>query len=651
MKSKLFGFLMGACLLLAVSCEKEPEAVKVTGISVSPTSLSLVEGESGDITATVSPSNADDKTVIWDSSDNSVATVSNGKVTAVKAGSATVTAKSADGGFTASCAVTVAAKVIDVSSVSLSKTELTLTEGDSETITATVKPDDATDKTVTWSTSDAAVATVDGGKITAVKEGTATITAKAGDKTATCAVTVNKKIIYVESVELDKTALELTEGDSETLVATVKPDDATDKTVTWSSSDDAVATVEGGKITAVKPGTATITATAGEKSATCKVTVNKRIIAVESVELNKTEIDLVEGDSETLVATVKPDDATDKTVTWTSSDPAVATVDGGKVTAVKEGTATITAKAGEKTATCTVYVDKKIIAVESVELDKTELQLKEGDSETLVATVKPDDATDKTVTWTSSDPAVATVEGGKVTAVKAGVATITAKAGEKTATCAVTVEAKVHPLASLLGDYEFWALFFADDDELYYYYWDMTITPDEDNESRIWIDKMTIFQSDDFYGKYFLGGDVYADVSEDMKKITIPVPQLTKATAWAFEDDENFALYKSGEYGDPITKDGVITFRLQNDGSWVTEDSYGFYTPSVAKEGMLYWYYLNCFSELLPDECPTMFVKKTDSAPKAASPSRSTKRTFALPKKIDVRPPFLPEKASHKLNK
>ena len=665
MKSKLFGFLMGACLLLAISCEKEPEAVKVTGISVSPTSLSLVEGESGDLTATVTPSDADDKTVLWDSSDNSVATVSNGKVTAVKAGSATVTAKSADGGFTATCAVTVAAKVIDVSSVSLSKTELTLTEGDSETITATVKPDDATDKTVTWSTSDAAVATVDGGKITAVKEGTATITAKAGDKTATCAVTVNKKIINVESVELDKTAIELTEGDSETIVATVKPDDATDKTVTWSSSDDAVATVDGGKITAVKPGTATITAKAGDKTATCKVTVNKRFIAVESVELDKAELELTEGDSETLVATVKPDDATDKTVTWSSSDDAVATVEGGKITAVKPGTATITATAGEKSATCKVTVNKRIIAVESVELNKTEIDLVEGDSETLVATVKPDDATDKTVTWTSSDPAVATVEGGKVTAVKAGVATITAKAGEKTATCAVTVKPKENPLKSLYGNYTFDAVTqgFNDDEEdednpyvLYYYEWDMTISPYEDSYSRIWIDNITVFTAIPDLSDYMEHGEVYADVSDDLKTITIPVPQQVQSTASEFGLNEPFILYKNkidystGEVENVLTE-STITFKLQKDGSWKTTDPYGYSVASEASLGMFIPVYMNCFSDFLPDDYPTMFVKNKASAPKAASPSRSTKRTFALPKKIDVRPPFLPEKASHKLNK
>ena len=542
MKSCFHWLLAGICLLVMASCEKEPQPVNVTGVSVNPTTLSLTEGDTADLTATVSPSNADNPSVTWDSNDKSVATVSNGKVTAVKAGSAVIFVRTVDGGFTASCTVTVVAKVIDVGSVSLSKTEVTLTEGDSETVTATVKPDDATDKTVTWTSSDNAVATVDGGKITAVKEGEATITAKAGDKTATCKVTVEKKVIAVEAVELDKTEVELTEGDSATLVATVKPDDATDKTVTWSSSD-----------------------------------------------------------------------------------PEVATVENGVVTAVKEGTATITAKAGDKTATCKVTVEKKVIAVESVELDKAELELTEGESAALVATVKPDDATDKTVTWSSSDPEVATVEDGVVTAVKEGTATITVSAGEKSATCAVTVKAKEHPLASLFGDYSFSSVILAEDEEeggvLMYGVWDMKISPYEGNTSRIWIDKVTIFQAPDVYGKFLSEGDVYAEVSEDLKTITIPVPQTVKSTAEAFDEDEPFVLYKFAEnMVDAVTSEGVITFTLQEDGSWKTGDNYGFSTKSNSANG-LYYYYMNCFGGYNPDY-PTIFVKKEASTQSKMGPSR-----------------------------
>ena len=166
-------------------------------------------------------------------------------------------------------------KTVAVTSVSLNKTDLILTEGGSEMLTATVKPDDATDKTVTWSTSDATVATVENGKVTALKAGSAVITAKAGDKTATCKVTVNAKVIAVTSITLSKPELVLTEGESETLTATVKPDDATNKSVTWSTSDATVATVENGKVTALKAGSAVITAKAGEQSTTCSVTVKE----------------------------------------------------------------------------------------------------------------------------------------------------------------------------------------------------------------------------------------------------------------------------------------------------------------------------------------------------------------------------------------
>ena len=117
----------------------------------------------------------------------------------------------------------------------------------------------------------------------------------------------------------------------------------------------------------------------------------------------------------------------------------MATVSDGVVTAKKVGSATITAKAGDKTATCTVTV--VATPVTSVTLNKTTASLKAGETVTLTATVKPDDATDRTVTWSTSDASVATVSDGVVTAKKVGSATITAKAGDKTATCTVTVVA------------------------------------------------------------------------------------------------------------------------------------------------------------------------------------------------------------------
>ena len=167
--------------------------------------------------------------------------------------------------------------------------------------------------------------------------------------------------IHVTSVSLDKTSLELTEGGTDTLTATITPNNATNKNVTWSTSNASIATVNNGEVTAVSAGTATITATADGKSATCTVTVTAATVPVTGVTMNKTSTSLYVGDTETLTATVAPDNATNKAVTWTSSDSAVATVDqNGVVTAVAHGTATITVTTedGNYTATCTVTVSR-----------------------------------------------------------------------------------------------------------------------------------------------------------------------------------------------------------------------------------------------------------------------------------------------------
>ena len=176
----------------------------------------------------------------------------------------------------------------DVTGLTLSQTEAAMTVGgDALTLTATVAPANATNKTVTWTTSNASVATVANGVVTAVGAGTATITATAtngtaatsDDKTATCTVTVT---VPVSGVTLSQTEAALNISETLTLTATIAPGNATDKTVTWTTSNASVATVANGVVTAVAPGTATITATAtngtadtsDDKTATCTVTVS-----------------------------------------------------------------------------------------------------------------------------------------------------------------------------------------------------------------------------------------------------------------------------------------------------------------------------------------------------------------------------------------
>ena len=228
-------------------------------------------------------------------------------------------------------------------------------------LTPTIQPENATEQVVTWSSSNPSTVKVENGKLTALQEGTATITAKCGNKTATCTVTVQKADITAESVTLDLSSMELAVGGTARLTATVKPDEATVKTVQWSSSDDSVATVAAdGTVTAVREGTATITAKCGEKSADCAVTVKAAApVSPTSVTLDQNTLSLTVGGTAQLTATVAPENATDKTVSWSCDNSSVLEVSAdGTVTAKAAGTATITVTTadGSLTATCTVTV-------------------------------------------------------------------------------------------------------------------------------------------------------------------------------------------------------------------------------------------------------------------------------------------------------
>ena len=391
---------------------------------------------------------------------------------------------------------TVTPEIVPVSQITLNKAETSISVGNSETLTATVAPENAANKALTWASSDEAVATVaPDGTVTAVKAGAATITATAADgsgKSAVCKVTVTG--------DTTPPAHEHRYGDW-----------SKDGTNHWHECTDAACPNQSESI---KDKAAHIYD--DDADTTCNIcgyvrTVTPEIIPVSQITLNKTETSISVGNSETLTATVAPENAANKALTWASSDEAVATVaPDGTVTAVKAGAATITATAADgsgKSATCTVTVtgdttppahehrygdwskdgtnhwhectdaecpnqsesikDKaahiydddadttcnicgyvrtvtpEIIPVSQITLNKTETSISVGNSETLTATVAPENAANKALTWASSDEAVATVApDGTVTAVKAGAATITATAADgsgKSATCTVTV--------------------------------------------------------------------------------------------------------------------------------------------------------------------------------------------------------------------
>ena len=434
---------------MSATCKIKVTPKLVTSIELSKEELTLEKTFTAQLTATVLPEDADDRSVTWSSGNTEVATVSQeGVVTAVGIGTADITVKANDGSeVLATCKLTVTPKL--VTAISLSNEELTIEKTYTKQLTATVLPTDADDRSVVWSSGNEEVATVDEtGLITALKVGEASITATANDGSgvsASCVVTVTPKL--AESVSLNTTELTLERTATAQLTATVLPETTDDRNVTWRSSNTAVAKVdEYGMVTAVGVGETTIIATTNdgtEITAICKVTVTPKL--VEQISLNKDELSLENGTSAQLTATVSPTDADDSSVIWTSNNTMVATVDAtGRVSAVGVGTAVITATTNDGsnlTADCMVTVTPKKVVF--ISLDKTNLTLRIDDSALLTAMVLPEDAGDRSVTWTSSDENVATVNSnGVVTAVGVGEADITAAANDGsgvTATCHITV--------------------------------------------------------------------------------------------------------------------------------------------------------------------------------------------------------------------
>ena len=446
-------FTIASVTALLVSCkEKHIEEEPVTQVTIYPSSFTMVEGESRKVEVVILPKNASYGSVKWVSSNNRIVSVTDGTVSALAPGSAEITAIA--GGIPGKSVVTVEAKQIPVEAVHLSQESMELTEGDASQLTATVLPENASNKNVRWESTNTGVATVNNGKVTAVKAGSAAIKVitEDGSKTAECSVTVNAKVYPVTSVSLDKTSLTLTEGDVAQLTATVLPENASNKNVRWESTNTDVATVNNGKVTAVKAGSATIRVITedGGKTAECAVTVPAKVVYVESLTMIPEYLTMHVGDKVQLQAVITPENATNKKVDWLCYEPERATVDeNGLVTALLAGGTTVRATALGTNgswiyAECHITIIEKVYPVTSVSLDKTSLTLTEGDASQLTATVLPENASNKNVRWESTNTSVATVNNGKVTAVKKGSAKIRVitEDGNKTAECDVTVKLK-----------------------------------------------------------------------------------------------------------------------------------------------------------------------------------------------------------------
>ena len=326
-------------------------------IKLDKSEIEIYVGKTAKLTPTIIPDDAEDKSIIWKSENDSIVKVNeNGLILGIKDGETKIIVSSIDEKVSTSCKVKVLP--IDVEEIELLESKLTLTIGEKGSIISTIVPNNATHKELSYESSDISIAKVnENGVIEAIKEGQVIVTVKSiNGKTATCEV---KVVPNVSSITLNKTNLEIKITKSEQLVASVSPSSASGAAITWSSSNTSVATVnKNGLVNGVSIGEAVITAESGNGiKATCKVVVTPKTVEVESVSLNKTNMTISKNQSDTLIATVSPSNATNKEVTWSSSNTTIATVSNGKITPKKTGKVVITAKANNgKLATATITI-------------------------------------------------------------------------------------------------------------------------------------------------------------------------------------------------------------------------------------------------------------------------------------------------------
>jgi uncharacterized protein YjdB/fibronectin type 3 domain-containing protein len=437
-----------------VSSTYAVEPTRVTGVELAANDLNLTVGFSEKIVPTVKPIDQFTYTNInWTTSDSSVAAVNgSGVVTGMKAGEATVTATTKDGGFTATRKVVVAPPVL-AGNILLAAPVLDVNQSISGIVGDRIKiqtglSNKPSDNRLIYTSSNPEVASFLGeaaekklpgvlyqqlGVTTDVtlqvhRDGETTITIKSADGAAEKSFVLNASKIAVTGVRIEENNLDLGIGRTRQLSAVVSPQNASFPSVSWKSSDPVIAEVDAtGLVKAVAEGKATITVTTGEGSLTDTVEMNVVPVRTESIALDVNLIRLRSGDTLTVNASVLPADAANQSLLWQSSDPDVITVENGVVTAVADGHASLTVRAVDGGAS---QVVEAIVAdnlpVTGVDLDQTLVSLVAGEYRKLQAQIKPAAADNQKVTWSSSDHAVATVtEDGYVVAHSKGTATIT----------------------------------------------------------------------------------------------------------------------------------------------------------------------------------------------------------------------------------
>ena len=455
---RLTALQQGTCIIKATSTDGNYVSSQtmgvlqhVTNVRLNTHSHNMNTGEEIQLQCAVTPANADNKDVIWSSSNDEIASVDqSGKVKALKRGQVKIVATSKDDNSISDvCELTITQLA---TAIELDKHEARLAIGNTIALNVKVSPQDVNNDKVTWKSSDNGVARVsDDGIVTAVGKGTAKITATTSDGSYlsdVCEITVWQP---VTSVSLEKHECSMKVGETTTLRTSISPNEADNKNLVWTSSNESVATVGNGVVTAHASGKARIsvtTADGSELSDDCEITVFQPVIGV-NVEPRTLTLKSI-GATKQLTADVLPENADNRNVKWSSANTSVCLVmDNGMVVAVGEGSSVVTATTvdGGFTDFCVVNVELPVDdkrPVTGIKLEQNSVTLSNiGETVKLKATVLPADADNPNIQWESSDRTVCLVmNDGTVVAIGAGSAIITATTedGGFSAQCVVVVK-------------------------------------------------------------------------------------------------------------------------------------------------------------------------------------------------------------------
>lgn len=415
-----------------------------------PETLDLYAGDTYTLDVKALPNNNLVSYYLFSTSNHKVATVDpEGKITAIKYGKSSIDINSQmvthlSTGATGTCNINVYSHVTGISIVE----SLTLGINESKTFVATLYPINETNSKIIWESSNPNIAFIDeNGTVKGLSKGSCVISATSvdGNFSAVCQISV---VTPVEDIVVTPKSASIKVGESVSISAKIHPEDAEDKGVLWSSSDELIATVDNkGRVTALSPGLVRIYAISNynnEIRDVCEVTVLQPAIGIS---LNQSEIEIVEDESSQIIATVLPENASNRNVTWTSSDISVAMVSpDGTVYAIKPGQATIMATTvdGGFVALCKVTVKAKVIKATAIRLSHTYQTMAIGETLQLNAALEPENITNSNISWTSTNPNVATVNPtGLIHALAQGTTQIiatTTDGSNLSAICEITVE-------------------------------------------------------------------------------------------------------------------------------------------------------------------------------------------------------------------